>query len=90
VESSVHPDTKQIIPEPFRMAGYVPFNGPVCVAMMASRGTPALLFWNWVNQVTSIHCANVSISAYFQKEMSRTFQSKSTCFKRKVAEFTYP
>jgi tricarboxylate carrier len=50
VESAVHPDTKEIIPEPFRMAGYVPFNGPVCVAMMASSSTPALLFWNWVNQ----------------------------------------
>lgn len=50
VEASVHPDTKGIIPEPFRMAGYVPFNGPVCVAMMAAQKTPALLFWNWVNQ----------------------------------------
>jgi len=50
VESAIHPDTKEIIPEPFRMSGYVPFNGPVCVAMMASSSTPALLFWNWVNQ----------------------------------------
>mmetsp|Transcript_13341 Transcript_13341/g.29414 ORF Transcript_13341/g.29414 Transcript_13341/m.29414 type:complete len:283 (-) Transcript_13341:109-957(-) len=30
--------------------GYVPFNGPVCVAMVASSSTPALLFWNWANQ----------------------------------------
>jgi tricarboxylate carrier len=50
VESCVHPDTKEIIPKPFRMAGYVPFNGPVCVAMLISGSTPALLFWNWVNQ----------------------------------------
>jgi len=50
VESAIHPDTKEIIPEPFRMSGYVPFNGPVCVAMMASTSTPALLFWNWINQ----------------------------------------
>jgi len=47
-ESSVHPDTGEIIPRPFRMAGYVPFNGPVCVAMMVSATTPALLFWNWL------------------------------------------
>ena len=29
---------------------YVPFNGPICVAMVASQSTPALLFWSWVNQ----------------------------------------
>ena len=28
-ESAVHPDTGEIVPGPFRMAGYVPFNGPV-------------------------------------------------------------
>eukprot|EP00658_Telonema_sp_P-2_P025069 TRINITY_DN20091_c0_g1_i3.p1 TRINITY_DN20091_c0_g1~~TRINITY_DN20091_c0_g1_i3.p1 ORF type:complete len:250 (+),score=48.66 TRINITY_DN20091_c0_g1_i3:535-1284(+) len=39
-----------IVPEPFRMSGYVPFNGPVCVAMIVSKSTPTLLFWNWVNQ----------------------------------------
>ena len=50
VESAVHPDTKEIVPPPFRMAGYVPFNGPVCVAMMVNTTTPTLLFWNWVNQ----------------------------------------
>lgn len=49
-DSAIHPDTGEIIPRPFRMAGYVPFNGPVCVAMMVSTTTPALLFWNWVNQ----------------------------------------
>lgn len=49
-ESAVHPDTGELVPRPFRMAGYVPFNGPVCVAMMASTSTPALLFWNWANQ----------------------------------------
>mmetsp|Transcript_8377 Transcript_8377/g.16676 ORF Transcript_8377/g.16676 Transcript_8377/m.16676 type:complete len:353 (-) Transcript_8377:289-1347(-) len=50
VEAAIHPDTKEIIPRPFRMSGYVPYNGPVCVAMMASSSTPALLFWNWINQ----------------------------------------
>ena len=48
--SSLHPDTGDTIPQPFRMSGYVPYNGPVCVAMVASTSTPALLFWSWVNQ----------------------------------------
>ena len=29
---------------------FVPFNGPICVAMVASQSTSALLFWSWVNQ----------------------------------------
>jgi len=48
--AALHPDTGETIPHPFRMSGYVPFNGPVCVAMVASSSTPALLFWGWVNQ----------------------------------------
>ncbi len=48
--ASLHPDTGDVIPAPFRMSGYVPFNGPICVAMVASTSTPALLFWSWVNQ----------------------------------------
>eukprot|EP00587_Corethron_hystrix_P009349 CAMPEP_0113299390 /NCGR_PEP_ID=MMETSP0010_2-20120614/1448_1 /TAXON_ID=216773 ORGANISM="Corethron hystrix, Strain 308" /NCGR_SAMPLE_ID=MMETSP0010_2 /ASSEMBLY_ACC=CAM_ASM_000155 /LENGTH=356 /DNA_ID=CAMNT_0000152623 /DNA_START=319 /DNA_END=1389 /DNA_ORIENTATION=+ /assembly_acc=CAM_ASM_000155 len=50
VDATLHPDTGIAIPAPFRMSGYVPFNGPVCVAMVASSSTPALLFWNWANQ----------------------------------------
>lgn len=38
------------MPHPFRMSGYAPFNGPICVAMVASQSTSALLFWSWVNQ----------------------------------------
>jgi len=48
--ASLHPDTGDTIPQPFRMSGYVPFNGPFCVAMVASTSTPALLFWSWLNQ----------------------------------------
>ena len=48
--ASLHPDTQSLIPAPFRMSGYVPFNGPICVAMVASTSTPAILFWSWVNQ----------------------------------------
>lgn len=50
VDSAVHPDTGEIIPHPFRMSGYVPFNGPICVAMVVSSSTFGLLFWAWMNQ----------------------------------------
>lgn len=49
-EAALHPDTGDEIPRPFRMSGYVPFNGPVAVAMVASTSTVPLLFWSWVNQ----------------------------------------
>ncbi|KAL3771879.1 hypothetical protein ACHAWO_008665 [Cyclotella atomus] len=48
--AALHPDTGDSIPHPFRMSGYVPFNGPICVAMVASQSTSALLFWSWMNQ----------------------------------------
>lgn len=48
--AALHPDSGDTIPQPFRMSGYVPFNGPICVAMVASQSTTALLFWSWVNQ----------------------------------------
>jgi hypothetical protein len=48
--AALHPDTEEAIPSPFRMSGYVPFNGPICVAMVASTSTPSLLFWSWINQ----------------------------------------
>ena len=35
---------------PTRNVRYVPFNGPICVSMVASTSTQALLFWSWVNQ----------------------------------------
>lgn len=49
-DAAVHPDTGDVIPRPFRMSGYVFYNGPVCVAMVASQSTLPLLFWAWVNQ----------------------------------------
>jgi len=50
VDAAVHPDTNEMIPRPFRMSGYVPYNGPICVAMVASTSTVPLLFWSWINQ----------------------------------------
>lgn len=49
-ESAVHPDSGEIIPLPFRMSGYVPFNGPVSVGLILAQRTPWILFWQWVNQ----------------------------------------
>lgn len=49
-DAALHPDTGEVIPRPFRMSGYVPYNGPICVAMVAATSTPSLLFWSWVNQ----------------------------------------
>lgn len=50
VEGALHPDTGEVIPRPFRMSGYVPYNGPICVSMVASTSTIPLLFWSWANQ----------------------------------------
>jgi len=50
VTAALHPDTGDVIPRPFRMSGYVPYNGPICVAMVGAQSTTALLFWSWVNQ----------------------------------------
>lgn len=50
VDSALNPDTGDWIPRPFRMSGYVPCNGPICVAMLSSTSTAGLLFWSWVNQ----------------------------------------
>ena len=49
-DSAVNLDSGQIIPLPFRMSGYVPFNGPVCVGLIMARRTPWILFWQWMNQ----------------------------------------
>jgi sideroflexin-5 len=49
-ESALNESTGEIVPRPFRMSGYVPYNGPICGAMVASPHTTALLFWSWVNQ----------------------------------------
>lgn len=50
VDGALHPDTGDTIPRPFRMSGYVMYNGPICVAMVASQSTLPLLFWSWINQ----------------------------------------
>mmetsp|Transcript_22486 Transcript_22486/g.62628 ORF Transcript_22486/g.62628 Transcript_22486/m.62628 type:complete len:377 (-) Transcript_22486:132-1262(-) len=49
-DAIVHPDTNEIIPQPFRMSGYVPYNGPVCVGAIMATSTPAIFFFHWMNQ----------------------------------------
>lgn len=50
VQSAVHPDTGDIIPRPFRMSGYVPFNAPILVGLLVPQGTVMTAFWQWLNQ----------------------------------------
>lgn len=49
-DSAVHPDTGELIPRPFRMSGYMPFNGPICVGLVMATKTPWILFGQWANQ----------------------------------------
>lgn len=49
-DSALHPQTQEWIPRPFRMSGYLPFNGPICIAMISVSATLPLLFWSWMNQ----------------------------------------
>ena len=49
-DAMVHPDTKDLIPHPFRMSGFLPFNAPICVGALMAQSTPSILFWHWANQ----------------------------------------
>mmetsp|Transcript_28069 Transcript_28069/g.59254 ORF Transcript_28069/g.59254 Transcript_28069/m.59254 type:complete len:479 (+) Transcript_28069:336-1772(+) len=49
-DSGLNPETQEWIPRPFRMSGYLPFNGPICIAMISVTATSPLLFWSWMNQ----------------------------------------
>jgi len=70
-DSAVHPDTGEIILRPFRMAGYVPFNGPVCVSMMIASTTPQILFFQWLNQTHNalVNYSNRNASSETTMEM---------------------
>ena len=66
-ESAVHPDLGYIVPRPFRMSGFVPYNGPITVATMISTSFPAIVFWNAINQaqiaLVNYHNRNASSSS---------------------------
>lgn len=70
-DAALHPDTREIIPRPFRMSGFVPFNGPIVFAMITSTSTMPLLFWSWANQSQNalvnyyVSPASMSITFHF-------------------------
>ncbi|SOV02426.1 related to Probable mitochondrial transport protein FSF1 [Ustilago sp. UG-2017a] len=55
VDSSVHPDTGEVILLPFRMAAFVPTNLLVVGGMLMPNPTLAsIVFWQWVNQSLNV------------------------------------
>jgi hypothetical protein len=65
-------DTGTWIPRPFRMSGYLPFNGPICIAMLVmSSSTGALLFWSWLNQSQN------ALINYFNRNASSELTTKT-------------
>ncbi|UZJ51788.1 hypothetical protein CBS101457_001108 [Exobasidium rhododendri] len=55
VQSSVHPDTGEVIPLPFRMSAFVPTNLLVVGGMLSPNNTlAAVIFWQWVNQSLNV------------------------------------
>ncbi|KAF4659440.1 Brefeldin A-inhibited guanine nucleotide-exchange protein 1 [Perkinsus chesapeaki] len=49
-EAAIHPVTQEVIPPYGRMASFVPVNVPIVLGMLTMNSTPAIVFWQWVNQ----------------------------------------
>lgn len=58
-ETAIHPDTGDYIPRPFRIAGYMVYNAPICLGAIMASSTPAILCAHWANQT---HNAMVNYS----------------------------
>jgi|EP00505_MAST-04D_sp_SCG-Rhode-Island_P004235 tricarboxylate carrier len=56
-----------MVPPCFRMAGYVPFNGPIIVAMTVAQSNPAIIFWQVMNQTQN------ALVNYFNRNLSAPF-----------------
>lgn len=55
VQSSMHPDTGEVISLPFRMSAFVPTNLLVVGGMLSpNNALPAVIFWQWVNQSLNV------------------------------------
>lgn len=55
VDSSVHPDTGEVILLPFRMAAFVPTNLLVVGGMlMPNPSLASIVFWQWINQSLNV------------------------------------
>lgn len=50
VTSTIHPDTGQEIPAPFRMSGFAPFGTPIVVGMLLANSPAQNVFWQFANQ----------------------------------------
>ncbi|KDN44573.1 tricarboxylate carrier [Tilletiaria anomala UBC 951] len=60
VQSSVHPDTGETIPLPFRMSAFVPTNLIIVGGMlMPSTSLKTIIFWQWANQSLN-SCVNAA------------------------------
>lgn len=67
-------DDAELVPRPFRMNGFVSFNIPISVSMIAAESTLPLLFWAWMNQ-----SQNAMVN-YFNRNPS-SHMSQSTMLK---------
>ncbi|KAK1921732.1 putative mitochondrion protein [Papiliotrema laurentii] len=55
VNSSIHPDTQQPVPLPFRMSAFVPTNLIICAGMlMPNPSLKSVIFWQWANQTLNV------------------------------------
>jgi len=48
--SAVNRDSEEIIPQPFRMAGYIPYNAPLCIMALLAQRTPTVVLAHFLNQ----------------------------------------
>ncbi|KAL9940507.1 hypothetical protein V8E36_001212 [Tilletia maclaganii] len=54
VQSSVHPDTGDVVPLPFRMSAFVPTNLLVVAGMLGASSLRSTIFWQWANQSLNV------------------------------------
>jgi len=58
IDTTLHPDTQEVIPMPFRVSAFVPANILICMGMlMPGAGIANQVFWQWINQTYNI-CLN--------------------------------
>ncbi|GAA5970169.1 hypothetical protein JCM8115_000763 [Rhodotorula mucilaginosa] len=67
VDSSIHPDTGEPVPLPFRLSAFVPTNLVIVAGMlMPNPSLKSVIFWQWANQSLNVAVnysnANKSIS----------------------------
>lgn len=55
--STIHPDTGEKIPQPFRMSGFALYGSPIVVGMLLPNPTGSIgqiVFWQWVHILTRL------------------------------------